>query len=102
MSYLFEDDLFNALKDYDRINTEIKLLTDRKDEIRDKIKKWREVNNINEKVTMTQGDNSWILDVITQNRKSVRDFETLIKKLGKDAEIFISVNTIESLRITKR
>jgi hypothetical protein len=102
MTYLFEDDLFKALREYDQINSETKILDDKKTELREKIKKWREINKIDTKLTLTDNGESWILDVIVQNRKSVRDYETLIKRLGDDAEIFIGTTSIESLRITKR
>lgn len=101
-NYLFEDDLIVALEEYTDISSAIKIFEDKKNAIREKIKKWREVNSIQEKVTITHGSDSWIIDNISQTRRSVRDYETLTKRLGKDAEIFITVTPTESLRITKR
>lgn len=102
MTYLFEDDLIVALEEYTDISSAIKIFEDKKNIIREKIKKWREVNNIQEKITITHGSDSWIIDNISQTRRSVRDYDTLIRKLGDDSEIFITESKIESLRITKR
>lgn len=102
MSYMFESDLISKLKEYDSISSQIKILDDKKEDIRKQIKKWREVNNISEKVTITEGSDSWIIDVYTQHRRSIIDFDVLINKLGQEAPVFIKESDSNVLKITKR
>jgi vacuolar-type H+-ATPase subunit I/STV1 len=102
MSYVFEAELISKLKNYDNLSSQIKILSEQKDKIRDQIKKWREVNNIQEKVNITEGNDSWIIDVFSQHRRNIRDYDVLIRKLGDDASVFIEEKDIETMRITKR
>ncbi len=65
MSYMFESDLITKLQEYDTINSQVKILEDKKEDIRKQIKKWREINNIDGKVVITDNNNSWIIDIYT-------------------------------------
>lgn len=102
MSYAFEKELIGKLRELDKINSQSKLLDDKKEEIRDQVRKWRDANKIDSKVTITEDDDSWIIDVYKQNRRNVIDYNVLINKLGTDANVFIKESTSEVLKITKR
>ena len=62
---MFESDLITKLQEYDTINSQVKILEDKKEDIRKQIKKWREINNIDGKVVITDNNNSWIIDIYT-------------------------------------
>lgn len=102
MSYAFEKELIGKLRELDKINSQSKLLDDKKEEIRDQVRKWRDANKIDSKVTITEDTDSWIIDVYKQNRRNVIDYNVLINKLGTDANVFIKESTSEVLKITKR
>lgn len=99
---MFEDSLIDKLRELDSVNTQLKILEDQKSAIREQIQKWREINEIKNKVVITEGDSSWIIDVYDQIRRSVVDFDVLINKLGDDAPVFIKNSTSSVLKITKR
>ena len=102
MSYAFEKELIGKLRELDKINSQSKLLDDKKEEIRDQVRKWRDANKIDSKVTITEDTDSWIIDVYKQNRRNVIDYNVLINKLGSDANVFIKESESNVLKITKR
>lgn len=102
MSYAFEAELITKLRELDKINSQIKILEDKKEEIRNQVKKWRIANRIDSKVIITENDDSWIIELYQQHRRSIIDYDVLKNKLGADADIFIKESDSDVLKITKR
>lgn len=102
MSYAFEAELITKLRELDKINSQINILTDDKEAIRNQVRKWRLANKIDSKVTITDSNDSWIIDEYKQTRRNVIDYDVLKNKLGDDADVFLKESTSEVLKITKR
>lgn len=102
MAYAFEAELISKLRELDNINSQLKILDDRKEEIRNQVRKWRAANQIDSKVIITIDSDSWIIDEYSQTRSSVIDYDVLRNKLGKDVNVFIKESSSNVLKITKR
>lgn len=102
MAYAFEAELISKLRELDNINSQLKILDDRKEEIRNQVRKWRAANQIDSKVIITIDSDSWIIDEYSQTRSSVIDYDVLKNKLGKDVNVFIKESSSNVLKITKR
>jgi len=102
MAYAFEAELISKLRELDNINSQLKILDDRKEEIRNQVRKWRAANQIDSKVIITIDSDSWIIDEYAQTRSSVIDYDVLRNKLGKDVNVFIKESSSNVLKITKR
>lgn len=97
--YHYENELKEVLTKYDSIKSEIAVLEKQKNDIREKVKKWLELNKINTQVEITGPNKIWVIQTIKTKRKSVINYEVLLHFLGEEAPTFIKESTSESIRI---
>ncbi len=82
---VYEENLKEALTNLGKIEDELTKLNIQKDEIRDQIKKWMEINNLTEyESTDSENAKLWRLTKSTVSRRSV-NYDLLQEHLDADA-----------------
>lgn len=81
---LYEDGLKQALSSLGQIEKELTRLNIQKDELRDKIRKWMEINELKEHDSVdSNGDKLWRVTISVARRKSV-NYDVLREKVTPD------------------
>ena len=101
MGFPYEDQLVEKLQERDDLNNAITEFDKKKKAINEQIKHWLKLNDL-KKYTVESSQGTWELSKFPVKRKSVRDYDVLIKKLGDEAPIFITENESETLRVNKK
>jgi hypothetical protein len=101
MGFPYEDQLVTKLQERDDLQNAITEFDKKKKLINEQIKQWLEINKL-DKYTVEHADGVWTLSKIKTKRKSVTDYDVLIKKLGDEASIFITESEVEQLRVNKK
>lgn len=100
-SLKFEDDLLKALSKLYEIKSLLKPLQDEEKSIKERIKKWMDLNALKSHKTKDTDNHVWSILKTGQTRKSIVDWKLLESILNKEGiSGVVKENVIESYRIT--
>jgi hypothetical protein len=103
MGYPYEDQLVGKLQEREDLVRAISDLEKKKSAINEQVKQWMELNKLDRyTVEDNQLNCQWNLVKFKTKRKKVTDYEVLIKKLGDEANIFITESESETLKVTRK
>ncbi len=100
-SLKYEDDLKKYLAKLFEIKSILKPLEQEEDKIKDKIKKWMDLNSLDKHSCKDADNHVWMMGKVTGSRKNVKDWK-LLESILKESEwaLIVKETSSDTYRIT--
>lgn len=102
MTYPYEDQLLTALQERENLLEAINGFNKKKELLNSQIKEWMKINNLTRhSVEDKQLNVTRDISLVKTKRRSITDYEVLIRRLGDEADVYISEKESETLKVGK-
>ena len=84
MSYFYEDELREELTKFNEVKTELDEINGKYENIRNRLQKWMELNNLTTFNTKDNSGSDWNIGFEPRKTKKIKDYKLLEQALGED------------------